>query len=76
MTHQDDATDETRPSGAMTWTFLHPKMDENHHLTYPGDPPLKPVAMTKLRDETIRLYPADWVMITQPDGTFSIARVD
>ena len=45
-------------------------------LTYPGDPPMKPIARTKLRDETIFLFPHAWVLILQEDGTWEIARMD
>jgi hypothetical protein len=47
-----------------------------HQLQYPGDPPLKPVAMTMLRDEKIFVYPYSWVMILQPDESFVVARID
>jgi hypothetical protein len=45
-------------------------------LTYPGDPPLRPIAKTKLREETIVFYPHAWVMILQPDGSFEVTRMD
>lgn len=45
-------------------------------LKFPGDPPLHPLAMTKLRDETILLYPYDFVAILQKDTTFDVARID
>jgi hypothetical protein len=45
-------------------------------LTFPGDPPLRPIAMGQLRDERIYLYPHAWVLIIQKDGTFEVARMD
>jgi hypothetical protein len=45
-------------------------------LCYPGDPPLEPLAETRLRDETIRVYQFAWVCIAQPDGSFEVARLD
>ena len=45
-------------------------------LTYPGDPPLKPIAMTQLRDEVILFYEYDWLCVIQPDGAFEVSRVD
>ena len=45
-------------------------------LHYPGDPPLKPIAMTGLRDEIIRVYPHGYVCVEQPDGDFEVARMD
>lgn len=45
-------------------------------IQYPGDPPLSPIARTRLRDEEILLYPSSWVCVRQPDGAFEIARVD
>jgi hypothetical protein len=48
----------------------------NGCLSYPGDPPLHPLAETKLRDEIIRFYEAEWLAIIQPDGSWEVARVD
>ena len=45
-------------------------------LTYPGDPPLLPDAVTRLREEAIFVYPHDWVLILQTDGTWEVARLD
>jgi len=45
-------------------------------LKYPGDPPMKPVAMTNLRHELICLYPYSYLAIFQPDGSFEVSRVD
>ena len=43
---------------------------------YPGDPPLKPMAMAHLRSETIIVYKYGFVLIYQEDGSYEIARVD
>lgn len=51
-------------------------LSADNTLTYPGDPPLKPVAMTLLRDELILLYPYSFVAIIQPDRTFEVCRMD
>jgi hypothetical protein len=45
-------------------------------LKYPGDPVLRPIAETRLRDEVIRVFEASFVSITQPDGSFEVARMD
>jgi len=45
-------------------------------IQYPGDPPLRYVASTNLREERIFLYPHGIVTIVQPDGTFQTARID
>jgi len=45
-------------------------------LTYPGDPPLKPVATSMLRDEMILVYPYAWVVIVQPSGDYEVSRCD
>jgi hypothetical protein len=45
-------------------------------LSYPGDPPMMPVAMAQLRDEQVMLYPHDWVLVVQPDGSFECSRMD
>lgn len=49
---------------------------EGGTLQYPDDPPLVPIAYTKLRDETIIFYPYAFVAIKQPDGTFEVSRMD
>jgi hypothetical protein len=45
-------------------------------LQYPGDPPLKPIAMMALREEAIFVYLHGYVSIFQPDGTFEACRMD
>jgi len=45
-------------------------------LRYPNDPPLLPLAETRLREETIRLYQYGWVVVIQPDGKFEACRMD
>ena len=52
------------------------KLSAANHLKYPGDPPLAPLAMCKLRDELVVLYPAEFVAIIQPDRSFDVARLD
>jgi len=51
-------------------------LSDNNTLKYPGDPPLKPLAMTQLRDELILLYQSDVFVIVQPDRSFEVARMD
>ena len=46
------------------------------NLVYDGDPPLKPLATMKLRDEMIAIYRYGWVMILQPNGSFEVCRMD
>jgi hypothetical protein len=45
-------------------------------LKYPGDPPMKPLAMTSLRKEVIVFYPYSFLGVFQPDGSFEVSRVD
>lgn len=45
-------------------------------LSYPGDPILKPLASTHLRDETILFYMSAIVAIIQKDRSFEVARID
>lgn len=45
-------------------------------LKYPGDPPTKCLAMTKLRDEVVYFYEHDWLRVEQRDGTWEVSRVD
>jgi len=49
---------------------------ETMTLTYPGGPPLKPVATSMLRDEMILVYPYAWVVIVAPDGAYEVSRCD
>jgi hypothetical protein len=48
----------------------------NHVLEYPEDPPYRPLAMIKIRDEYVFLYPHDFVGVFQSDGSFEVARMD
>lgn len=48
----------------------------DNSLTYPGDPPLPPLAFTRLRDELIVYYDYSFVAIIQPDRTFEVCRMD
>jgi hypothetical protein len=45
-------------------------------LQYPGDPPLKPIALMQLRDELIFVYLHGYVSIFQKDGSFEACRMD
>jgi hypothetical protein len=45
-------------------------------LLYPDDPPMRLVASTTLRGETIAVFQYAWVAVIQPDGTFDVARLD
>lgn len=51
-------------------------LDADNTLHYPGDPPFKPLAQCKLRDELICLYRGDFVAIIQPNRSFDVARLD
>ena len=52
------------------------KMSSAGELLYPGDPPTRLIAETKLRGETIRLYEHSWVAVIQSDGSFEVCRMD
>jgi hypothetical protein len=45
-------------------------------LVFPGDPAMKPLAWTTLRDERILLFPHSWVVVVAPDDSFEVARLD
>lgn len=45
-------------------------------LHFPGDPPFKPMAETRLRDERIVFYDCALVAVIQPDGSFEVSRMD
>jgi hypothetical protein len=52
------------------------RLRDDNSLSYPGDPPLRPIAETQLRDELILVYPSAWVAIIQRDRAFEVARLD
>lgn len=52
------------------------KLAANNVLSYPGDPPMPPLAETRLRDELIVFYEYAFVAIIQPDRAFEVARMD
>lgn len=45
-------------------------------LNYPGDPPTRPIAEARLRQERIIFYQHSWVAVIQPDGTYEVCRMD
>ena len=45
-------------------------------LTYPGDPPMKPLSSILFRDEMILLFESGWVMVVQNDRSWEICRMD
>jgi hypothetical protein len=45
-------------------------------LSFPGDPPLEPIAVMLFHDEIIFFYPHAIVAIVQRDGTFEACRMD
>lgn len=51
-------------------------LNDDKSISYPGDPPQYPYAMTLFRDELIFVYPSSWVLILQKDDSFEIARID
>lgn len=51
-------------------------LHQDNVLTYPGDPPMAPLAEARLRDELVLFYPHSWVAVVQPDRSFEIARID
>lgn len=52
------------------------ELQEGNSLKYPGDPPLKPLARAKLRNELIYFYDHSWVAVIQENGSFEVARID
>lgn len=50
--------------------------DDMWWLLYPGDPPTRSLAYTRLREEIIVVYEHAWVAIIQADGSFEVARMD
>lgn len=52
------------------------KLRPDNSLAYPGDPPTRPIAQCRLRDELIVLYEHEWVAIIQKDRSFEVCRMD
>jgi hypothetical protein len=50
--------------------------DEKDGLHYPGDPVQKPISEILFRNERILLYPASWVCVIEPDGSWEVCRMD
>lgn len=51
-------------------------LQPDNSLTYPGDPPQRPIAEMHLREELIVQYEHAWVAIIQPDRSFEVCRMD
>ena len=51
-------------------------LDGNNSLRYPGDPPMRALARTVLREERILFHECAWVTIIQPDGSYEVCRMD
>ena len=60
------------PMDLTNWEFNR----DTYRLTYAGDPPMNPIAITQIRDETLLLYPYAFVLILQPTFDYEISRVD
>lgn len=52
------------------------KLTDDNCLTYPKDPPLRPLAQAQLRDELIVFYDHAWVAVIQADRSFEVCRMD
>jgi hypothetical protein len=57
-------------------SFTGFKLHPDNSLTYPGDPPLKPLAQLQFRDALIVVYDHSWVAIIQEDRYFEVCRID
>jgi hypothetical protein len=49
---------------------------ETYAITYLEDPPYKPIAATKIKNEFVLVYPHAWVAVVQENGAFEVARMD
>jgi len=59
------------------WFPMHGHtLEPNLTITYPGDPPFRLLARTKLRDEVILVHEHDLVTIVQSDGSYETCRMD
>lgn len=59
------------PYGEGQW-----RLDDDGTLHYPGDPAFKPMAMTRVGDETVWFYDHALVCVRQPDASFAVVRLD
>jgi len=59
-----------RPQGGFKFDF------ETGALKYPGDPPMYPVAMTRLHDDMIIIYPYAYMLVRHKDGSWQVMRAD
>lgn len=57
-------------------SFKGHRLNDDNSLSYPGDPPTRPLAEARLRDELIVFYDHAWVAVIQPDRSFDVARID
>ena len=67
--------DEHYAHGGGWHPFKGFKLTKGWAIEYDGDEPLQPLALMRLRDEMIVIYPYSWVMIRQTDNTFEICRM-
>lgn len=59
------------------FTLVRPSNDvRDWRLAYPGDPDLRPLAYTTLRDEFVLMFPHSWVAIIRAGELHSVARLD
>lgn len=72
----DQANDRYAHGGGWRPNGKFKRLGSEIAIQYPGDPPLKGVAVAALNDETIVVFQHAWVMVIQPDGTYEIARMD
>jgi hypothetical protein len=52
------------------------KLNADNSLSYPGDPPLIPLAQLQFRNELIVFYEHAWVAIIHKDRYFEACRMD
>jgi len=52
------------------------QMREGGVLKFPGDRPMKPIAMYQFGTETLYFYESEMFSIVQPDASFKVWRLD
>lgn len=52
------------------------KLEDDNSLVYPGDPPQRPIAAIRFREELVLIYSHAWVAVIQPDRSFEVCRMD
>jgi hypothetical protein len=71
-----DQFNENYQHGGGWYPFAGFKLNPDNSLSYPGDPPLRPLAQCQFRNELVVFYEHSWVAIIHKDRYFEACRLD